>query len=476
MEVRLKLSWTTITLVVLELFLFLSLCNGGKKENELVKKKCDTCRSLTKSFKEGMERTSRYSYEGGDADWEEKKLGSYATSEMRFIEVTEGLCENKEHDCHNLLETQEELIETWWKEYQEEYPDMFQWFCIDNYKVCCQENRFGPECEECPYGLERPCKGNGKCMGAGTRAGTGKCKCNAGYKGDLCDICKDGYYEVMKNEMHTACKACHKACTALCTGPGPKGCKKCKAGWLWSDEEGCQDVDECKAEEQPCEPEEFCENTQGSFKCVVCDKACDQCLGEGSDHCVKCKSGYAMDDDRQCLDINECDKEDACKIEHMTCHNVPGSFYCDCEDGYERVGNECMDRETFEANNETDHSSEESSEKLESATGEEGEVETSGTSRGIANDESTPSEEFSGRHENVDDESDKILQNGDDDREKGHEIPSSLDDLQDVLPQGLENPTHSDAFADMESQQLTEKIGKEGNLQTSQTADSHVEL
>ena len=43
-------------------------------------------------------------------------------------------------------------------------------------------------------------------QGAGTRGGSGKCKCNAGYKGDLCDICKDGYYQVMKNETHTTCK------------------------------------------------------------------------------------------------------------------------------------------------------------------------------------------------------------------------------------------------------------------------------
>ena len=37
-------------------------------------------------------------------------------------------------------------------------------------------------------------------QGAGTREGTGKCKCTSGYKGDLCNECKDGYYEESEND------------------------------------------------------------------------------------------------------------------------------------------------------------------------------------------------------------------------------------------------------------------------------------
>lgn len=40
----------------------------------------------------GMERTSRGKFEGGDADWEEKKLRSYANSEVRLVEIQEKLC------------------------------------------------------------------------------------------------------------------------------------------------------------------------------------------------------------------------------------------------------------------------------------------------------------------------------------------------------------------------------------------------
>ena len=39
-----------------------------------------------------MERTSRGKFEGGDADWEEKKLRSYANSEVRLVEIQEKLC------------------------------------------------------------------------------------------------------------------------------------------------------------------------------------------------------------------------------------------------------------------------------------------------------------------------------------------------------------------------------------------------
>ena len=31
--------------------------------------------------------------------------------------------------------------------------------------------------------------------GSGTRTGTGKCKCDDGYTGDLCDGCEEGYYQ-----------------------------------------------------------------------------------------------------------------------------------------------------------------------------------------------------------------------------------------------------------------------------------------
>lgn len=39
-----------------------------------------------------MTKTARGKFEGGDADWEEKKLRSYSNSEVRLVEIQEKLC------------------------------------------------------------------------------------------------------------------------------------------------------------------------------------------------------------------------------------------------------------------------------------------------------------------------------------------------------------------------------------------------
>lgn len=127
-------------------------------------------------------------------------------------------------------------------------------------------------------------------QGEGTREGTGKCKCDTGYQGDLCDECKDGFFEESKNDTHTQCTVCHMSCKSTCWEAGPKGCDECKSGWTASEEEGCQDEDECV--DTPCEENQYCTNTQGSFHCATCHRACHGCHGYGSQKCVECKEGY----------------------------------------------------------------------------------------------------------------------------------------------------------------------------------------
>jgi hypothetical protein len=43
-----------------------------------------------------MERTARGNFEGGDAAWEEERLGSYSHSEVRLVEIQEKLCSSVE--------------------------------------------------------------------------------------------------------------------------------------------------------------------------------------------------------------------------------------------------------------------------------------------------------------------------------------------------------------------------------------------
>lgn len=57
-----------------------------------------------------MERTARYNFEGGDTAWQEQKLGSYATSETRFIEILETLCQKTEFECNVFVEESEEFF------------------------------------------------------------------------------------------------------------------------------------------------------------------------------------------------------------------------------------------------------------------------------------------------------------------------------------------------------------------------------
>ena len=43
---------------------------------------------------------------------------------------------------------------------------------------------------------------------------------------------------------------------------------------------------------RPCAGNKFCVNTEGSFRCMRCDKSCDGCDGDGPDNCAKCADGH----------------------------------------------------------------------------------------------------------------------------------------------------------------------------------------
>ncbi|XP_054721878.1 cysteine-rich with EGF-like domain protein 2 [Uloborus diversus] len=259
---------------------------------------CQACRLLTNSFKKGIEKTARGKFEGGDASWEESRLKSYSESEIRLVEIQENLCseENKaSNQCHLLAEEHEHLLEEWWFKGKNSYPDIFYFLCIDKLQVCCPENHFGPECKPCLGGLTNPCNGHGQCKGAGTRKGSGQCRCHTGYTGDLCEQCKVGYYNETTNDGTWQCAKCDKSCKAHCREAGPKGCEVCADGYHYIVEFGCLDDNECyELSELACKHGTFCVNTIGSYRCVECDKACNGCSGDGPDMCETCAEGYVF--------------------------------------------------------------------------------------------------------------------------------------------------------------------------------------
>ncbi|KAG7154691.1 cysteine-rich with EGF-like domain protein 2 isoform X1 [Homarus americanus] len=291
--------------------------NNNSKENLKSAKlpPCASCKTLTESFKKGIESTARGKFEGGDSAWEEEKMMSYKKSEVRLIEIQEKLCRDVERgqkQCEAGAEEHEGLLEDWWFREQETQPDLHTWLCIDTLRVCCPTNHYGPRCLPCKGGIENPCGGNGKCKGAGTRKGSGDCSCNPGYKGDMCDACTYGYYEAYKDDTKLLCEQCHKACNGPCSGPGQKSCAACKEGWLMDTEKGCLDINECAVDKTPCKRNQFCINNEGSYSCLECDKACDGCSGDGPDMCDKCAEGYKLDKDL-CVD-NSAQERD----KHMT--------------------------------------------------------------------------------------------------------------------------------------------------------------
>lgn len=238
-----------------------------------------------------MEKTEREKHGGGDAHWEEKKLGSYKTSELRLVEIQEMLCHDisrGELQCLTLAEEHEHDIEYWWK-HQDEHPNFFQWLCIDTLKVCCPPNYYGKDCSPCS-----DCSNNGICKGNGTRKGNGKCNCDNGYAGEICQTCARGFYEAFRDESKLLCSQCHVACQDTCVGPGTKNCDKCARGWFMNEKEGCHDIDEC-LEKSPCkEQNQFCVNNEGSYSCLACDKSCSGCDGDGPDMCTKCADGFEL--------------------------------------------------------------------------------------------------------------------------------------------------------------------------------------
>uniref|UniRef100_G3SN78 Hemicentin 1 n=1 Tax=Loxodonta africana TaxID=9785 RepID=G3SN78_LOXAF len=125
----------------------------------------------------------------------------------------------------------------------------------------------------------------------------------------------------------------------------------------------CQDIDECALSGHSCHMGQDCDNTIGSYRCVVrcgmgfrrtsdglscqdideCKDGTHQCRynqicenTRGSYHCV-CPRGYRSQGvGKPCMDINEC--EQVPKPCAHQCSNTPGSFKCTCPPGQHLLG------------------------------------------------------------------------------------------------------------------------------------------
>ncbi|XP_058529798.1 protein disulfide isomerase CRELD2 isoform X2 [Ochotona princeps] len=284
---------------------------------------CQRCRGLADKFNQGMADTANKNFGGGNTAWEEKTLSKYEFSEIRFLEIVEGLCSSSDFECNQMVEEHEEQLEAWWLRLKKEHQDLSEWLCVHTLQVCCSPGTYGPHCHACQGGSERPCSGNGHCHGDGSRHGDGSCQCHVGYKGALCTDCIDGYFSSLRNETHSVCTACHESCKT-CSGPTDRHCSECEVGW-----ERVEDA------------------------CVECDSTCVGCTGKGPGKCKECIAGYTQESG-QCADIDECSlPEPVCLRTHENCYNTPGSFVCVCPEGYQDTDEACVPPAKGEVTEET---------------------------------------------------------------------------------------------------------------------------
>ncbi|XP_051500346.1 thrombomodulin [Myxocyprinus asiaticus] len=204
--------------------------------------------------------------------------------------------------------------------------------------------------------------------------------------------CPDGYTIDANNVTCTKQDdPCLLACEHTCSRVGDTFVCICRQGFeLDGDMKSCKDINDC-IDESVCQgPNEECVNQIGSFECrckpgfervngfcvdidecsmpgsVKCDHECvnddggyhcecyeefiqskedmQKCIRNCSDKCTpicdpnnsahcECPEGYLLEDEKVCVDIDECDNGNC----DQGCYNTLGGFECFCYDGFELV-------------------------------------------------------------------------------------------------------------------------------------------
>ncbi|XP_022085366.1 hemicentin-1-like isoform X2 [Acanthaster planci] len=159
---------------------------------------------------------------------------------------------------------------------------------------------------------------------------------------------------------------CHHRCRNT---PGSYECS-CLRGYKLDRNNRCSDINECEAKPQLCSANQDCQNIPGSHLCLtscragfrrlptaltcsdvnecediddLCDHQCQNTLGS---YRCRCNRGFELQGGSRCVDINECERPDACVSRDQQCTNTLGSFTCItvCQNGFERAPNgSCAD-------------------------------------------------------------------------------------------------------------------------------------
>ncbi|KAM6288949.1 latent-transforming growth factor beta-binding protein 4-like, partial [Aegotheles albertisi] len=170
--------------------------------------------------------------------------------------------------------------------------------------------------DECQQG--DVCRG-GRCANTD---GSFECRCPAGFRTDPDRAqCQD----VDECQEYGASLCGAQRCDNV---PGSYRCvTECQPGYRLGDSGDCVDVDECQEYGASLCGAQRCDNVPGSYRCVT-----------------ECQPGYRLGDSGDCVDVDECSNGTLCGA-NAACHNLPGSFQCACDPGYEtaRHGHHCVD-------------------------------------------------------------------------------------------------------------------------------------
>ena len=173
------------------------------------------------------------------------------------------------------------------------YPNDILCDYTNNKYLCnekiCNKGFFGPDCLECKLCI------NGFCDGSGTNKGNGKCICNNGWSGKLCNNCDIGFYG-------ENCSKCEDCKNGLCDGSNSRfGTGKCKCFQPYIGDK----CDRCLDNYYGVNCSKKCNNKNCLNNKCNFDGSCEKCIdGYQGNNCDKCTKYYKRINNKCILNTN----------------------------------------------------------------------------------------------------------------------------------------------------------------------------